>query len=97
MRCSFVTLPAHTLSEKSPSQANSIKIDDQNATQHGNELSLLFWGSPAASCMQQVEEVEGYAGVKGSTEKFILPPTTTYLPFSESTSSFLGCKIKPQL
>lgn len=47
--------------------------------------------------MQQAEEEEGYTGVKGDTEEFILPPTTTYLPFSESTSPFLGSKIKPQL
>lgn len=47
--------------------------------------------------MQQPEEEEGYTSVKGNTQKLIFPPTTTYLPFSESTSPFLGSKIKPQL
>lgn len=67
---------------------------DAPCGREGRDGHFIGSGSPTR---QKAEEAERYPDVKGSTDELILPPTTTYLPFSESTFPFRGSKIKPQL
>lgn len=88
----FVLLPSHT-------EEQYKHRDDQNAV---CTLSMEMNRSPRAELSYHLLHTAGCGSRKigwdkGSTEKLVLPPTTIYLPFPESTSPFCGSKIKPQL